>query len=52
VKITYQLVRHSGLHDQSKLYCIDPWEDYDDYLEYKNCHGEINNQFIQSIENV
>ena len=25
-----------GLHNDSKLYCIDPWEDYDEYSEYKN----------------
>jgi len=22
-------------HPQSKIYCVDPWEDYDDYPEYK-----------------
>lgn len=25
-----------GSHPESKLYCIDPWEDYADYPEYKN----------------
>lgn len=27
-----------GAHPESKLYCIDPWEDYEEYPEYK---GEI-----------
>jgi hypothetical protein len=27
-----------GLHEDSKLYCIDPWEDYDEYSEYKTDH--------------
>ena len=24
-----------GLHNDSKLYCIDPWEDYDEYSNIK-----------------
>ena len=30
-----------GLHNDSKLYCIDPWEDYNDYPEYKNQQSTI-----------
>jgi hypothetical protein len=30
-----------GLHNDSKLYCIDPWEDYNDYPEYKNQQNTI-----------
>jgi hypothetical protein len=33
------------------LYCIDPWEDYDDYSEYKNKQQSIYNSFINNIEN-
>jgi len=40
-----------GLHDNSKLYCIDPWEDYDDYPEYKNQQSSIYKTFITNIEN-
>lgn len=25
-----------GAHKDSVLYCIDPWEDYNEYPEYKN----------------
>jgi len=39
-----------GLHDNSKLYCIDPWEDYDEYPEYKNEQPKIYNSFIHNIE--
>jgi predicted O-methyltransferase YrrM len=39
-----------GLHNDSKLYCIDPWEDYKDYPEYKNEQPNIYNSFINNIE--
>lgn len=38
-----------GLHNDSRLYCIDPWEDYDDYNEYKNQVSIIYNYFIYNI---
>jgi predicted O-methyltransferase YrrM len=40
-----------GLHNDSKLYCIDPWEDYAEYPEYKNEQSMIYNAFINNIEN-
>jgi len=40
-----------GLHNNSKLYCIDPWEDYDEYSEYKNQQSTIYSSFINNIEN-
>ena len=40
-----------GLHNNSKLYCIDPWEDYNDYPEYKNEQSSIYTSFINNIEN-
>ena len=40
-----------GLHNDSRLYCIDPWEDYNDYPEYKNQQPIIYNSFINNIEN-
>lgn len=39
-----------GLHNDSKLYCIDPWEDYDEYPEYKNEQPSIYNAFINNVE--
>jgi len=39
-----------GSHPQSKLFCIDPWEDYDDYPEYKNNQSIIYTSFLQNIE--
>ena len=39
-----------GLHKDSKLYCIDPWEDYDEYPEYKNMQSYIYKSFIDNIE--
>lgn len=39
-----------GLHNDSKLYCIDPWEDYDEYPEYKNQQQFIYDSFINNVE--
>ena len=39
-----------GLHTDSKLYCIDPWEDYNEYPEYKNQQQTIYNAFINNVE--
>jgi hypothetical protein len=40
-----------GSHNDSKLYCIDPWEDYIDYPEYKDQQSTIYNTFISNVEN-
>ena len=37
-------------HKDSKLYCIDPWEDYDAYTEYKGQQPNIYNTFIENIK--
>ena len=39
-----------GMNNDSKLYCIDPWEDYDEYPEYKNQQSSIYNSFINNVE--
>ena len=38
-----------GHHKNSKLYCIDPWEDYDEYPEYK---GENSNNYDIFMKNI
>lgn len=35
----------------SRLYCIDPWLDYDDYPEYKNSQENTYKTFIENVEN-
>ena len=40
-----------GLHKDSKLYCIDPWEDYEEYPEYKNEQPQIYEGFMKNVEN-
>jgi hypothetical protein len=40
-----------GIHPDSKLYGIDPWEDYDDYPEYKNEQPQIYSTFIENLNN-
>ena len=39
-----------GKHQDSKLYCIDPWEDYNDYPEYKEKQDSIYETFIGNVE--
>jgi SAM-dependent methyltransferase len=40
-----------GLHPNSKIYCIDPWLDYEEYPEYKNQQDNNYNIFINNITN-
>jgi len=39
-----------GQHPESKLHCIDPWEDYDEYPEYKNEQPSIYEAFSANLE--
>jgi predicted O-methyltransferase YrrM len=38
-----------AFNDKSKIYCIDPWEDYVDYPEYKEKQPDIYNAFLKNI---
>ncbi len=38
-----------GCHNESKLFCIDPWEDYDEYTEYKRLQPAIYMSFCHNI---
>jgi predicted O-methyltransferase YrrM len=38
-----------GLHPDSKLHCIDPWEDYDEYPEFKNEQDSLYSMFIKNV---
>uniref|UniRef100_A0A6C0D989 Methyltransferase n=1 Tax=viral metagenome TaxID=1070528 RepID=A0A6C0D989_9ZZZZ len=40
-----------GSHEESELHCIDPWEDYNDYDEYKGKQDKIYNSFLNNINN-
>ena len=40
-----------GLHPDSKLYCVDPWQDYEHYPEYKNEQPKILEAFLKNVEN-
>jgi len=37
-------------HPNSILHCIDPWEDYEQYPEYKGQQDVIYNTFLQNIQ--
>ena len=39
-----------GAHNDTKLYCIDPWEDYNEYPEYKGQQTTIYTAFLNNIE--
>lgn len=38
-------------HPDSKIYCVDPWFDYDEYPEYKGVQEEGWNTFNTNIQN-
>ena len=38
-------------HKDSKLYCIDPWVDYNEYSEYKGEQKKIFSTFLKNIAN-
>jgi len=40
-----------GAHPESKMYCVDPWEEYADYPEYKNEQNTIYSKFMNNVEN-
>ena len=40
-----------GLHPDSKLYGVDPWEDYYEYPEYKEEQSKIYDSFITNLQN-
>lgn len=39
-----------GLHKDSKLHCIDPWENYDEYDEYKTRQDSNYRLFLNNVE--
>ena len=47
----FSVAKTYGLHSDSKLYCIDPWEEYDEYPEYKNEQSTIYNTFLYNLNN-
>jgi predicted O-methyltransferase YrrM len=40
-----------GLHPDSKLYCVDPYEDYERYPEYKGQQNTIYETFLSNVNN-
>jgi len=41
-----------GAHPGSRLHCIDPWIDYDEYPEYKGQQDVIYGKFLKNIESI
>lgn len=39
-----------GAHPESRLYCVDPWEDYSDYTEYEGQQNGIYSTFMRNME--
>jgi predicted O-methyltransferase YrrM len=39
-----------GMHPDSKLHCIDPWEDYEHYPEYKGEQPKIYDTFMKNLD--
>jgi predicted O-methyltransferase YrrM len=47
----FSVAKTYGSHADSQLYCIDPWEDYADYPEYKTQQSATYNTFLRNLEN-
>lgn len=45
----YSAVQTYGKNPDSKFYCIDPWEDYNEYPEYKNSQESNYQKFQHNI---
>jgi predicted O-methyltransferase YrrM len=43
------VARTYASHPDSVLYCIDPWEDYEDYPEYKDEQPTIYQTFLKNV---
>lgn len=46
----FSVAKSYAAHPDSKLYCVDPWQDYDDYQEYKTHQSQIYNTFLSNVE--
>ena len=47
----FSVAQTYGSHSDSQLYCIDPWEDYTEYPEYKTEQTTVYDTFMQNVEN-
>lgn len=47
----FSVADYYGKHSDSKLYCIDPWDDYEDYCEYKNIQDKHFDIFLRNLNN-
>jgi hypothetical protein len=43
------LVKTLATHPKSEIHCVDPWMDYDDYVEYKGKQGVNYSLFLNNI---
>lgn len=46
----FSVGRTYASHPESRMYCIDPWTDYDDYPEYKGQQESVYNTFMRNLE--
>src|SRR3990167_8164115 len=45
----FSVANSYGIHLESKLHCIDPWDQYSDYDEYINQHSDIYSTFVKTL---
>lgn len=45
------VARSFAKHPESKIYCVDPWIDYDEYPEYKGVIQNVYTEFIKNMNN-
>ena len=47
----FSVGRSYASHPDSRMYCIDPWVDYEDYSEYKGRQESVYETFTRNLEN-
>ena len=47
----FSVANSYGIHLESKLHCIDPWDQYSDYDEYINQYSDIYSTFCENLSN-
>ena len=46
----FSVGRSYASHPESRMYCIDPWTDYEDYPEYKGLQESVYESFSRNLE--
>lgn len=46
----FSVAKSYALHNDSRIYCVDHWEDYSDYPDYKSRESTIYSEFLYNVQ--